>query len=1054
MFEYERVKSTISACTKKIHGQDGMIEDVHLYLRNLRGSAAYWRGALNELVAQIKCLGPPTYFVTFSCNDLHWTDMKKALLIVDDRSDEDPNDLDIISTQRLIEQYPVIVSRHFMVRVNALMKLILRNNKILGGKVNDFWWRVEFQNRGSPHLHMIIWIENHPSFETPEGILKLDEVLTCELPPVDDELYEIVKKCQIHHHTHTCEKNNSDTCRFNFPRKVCTETRIIAHTSDEFIRNGGRICLLKRRPKESYVNNYNKSLLLIWKGNMDIQPCGSNESIAYYVAKYISKSEPTQLNSSIAQAIQQIRRDETNISRKLFKICMRLMSERQVSACECVFRLCHLNLRDSSRQCVFLNTRKPEQRYRVLKFNEAGDNTGLCANIFDRYEKRPLEHQNFNFANMTLMEFAMKFKPYYAKPQSKEFVEESIDIDVYNDNVPHKRKKKELITLMDNCKIEIRNVTAVVRVPYFVASTDPENFYYSLLLQYMPYRSEQELLEGFNSSKEAFLAREEALKRNSEQMEEYRERDRQLENAFNQAHAFEILDAEPLELQEDVDEEVLEQQIMDDIQFQNAVQAMNLRQKDIFKYITSSIQDQLGGSQHRERLFITGQAGTGKTFLFNLLKNQVNRCYAKPVVKVCALTGVAARLVGGSTLHNSLKLPVQKDGRIVEMPLLTGICLQTMRRLWTDIEFFFIDEISMVPYEMLCMIDSRLRQLKNTDNFFGGLNILVFGDLMQLPPVRGRQIFQQPEHMIPATDLWKLFSLVELVDNMRQQGDMLFVDLLNALRIGELSAQHMAVLLERESSDMDGEFSIERALRIYPTNKQVDEHNNRVLQYFRSKNTSIYKIRAQDQLIDATKKLNENTSIDSIISKDINKTGGLPRELEIFVGAKVMLRANIDVTKGLVNGAIGFVKEIVWPYFRRAQVYAEDIPSVLINFGKDGIHKIEPKSIQFPALYSYGTAERRMLPLILSWASTVHKMQGSTVDYAVVYLGNKLFAEGQAYVSLSRVRSLAGLRIEELDCTKLTGKKPCNNDALVEMERMRRYSENDERIRNSTVKNA
>ncbi|XP_054719206.1 ATP-dependent DNA helicase PIF1-like [Uloborus diversus] len=511
---------------------------------------------------------------------------------------------------------------------------------------------------------------------------------------------------------------------------------------------------------------------------------------------------------------------------------------------------------------------------------------------------------------------------------------------------------------MDNCKIEIRNVTAVVRVPYFVASTDPENFYYSLLLQYMPYRSEQELLEGFNSSKEAFLAREEALKRNSEQMEEYRERDRQLENAFNQAHAFEILDAEPLELQEDVDEEVLEQQIMDDIQFQNAVQAMNLRQKDIFKYITSSIQDQLGGSQHRERLFITGQAGTGKTFLFNLLKNQVNRCYAKPVVKVCALTGVAARLVGGSTLHNSLKLPVQKDGRIVEMPLLTGIFLQTMRRLWTDIEFFFIDEISMVPYEMLCMIDSRLRQLKNTDNFFGGLNILVFGDLMQLPPVRGRQIFQQPEHMIPATDLWKLFSLVELVDNMRQQGDMLFVDLLNALRIGELSAQHMAVLLERESSDMDGEFSIERALRIYPTNKQVDEHNNRVLQYFRSKNTSIYKIRAQDQLIDATKKLNENTSIDSIISKDINKTGGLPRELEIFVGAKVMLRANIDVTKGLVNGAIGFVKEIVWPYFRRAQVYAEDIPSVLINFGKDGIHKIEPKSIQFPALYSYGNCRK------------------------------------------------------------------------------------------------
>jgi len=79
-----------------------------------------------------------------------------------------------------------------------------------------------------------------------------------------------------------------------------------------------------------------------------------------------------------------------------------------------------------------------------------------------------------------------------------------------------------------------------------------------------------------------------------------------------------------------------------------------------------------------------------------------------------------------------------------------------------------------------------------------------------------------------------------------------------------------------------------------------------------------------------------------------------------------------------------------------------------------------------------------MLPLILSWAFTVHKIQGSTVDYAVIYLGPKLFAEGQAYVSLSLVRSLDGLRIEELDNSKLTGKKPCNNDALEGMDRMRK----------------
>ena len=103
---------------------------------------------------------------------------------------------------------------------------------------------------------------------------------------------------------------------------------------------------------------------------------------------------------------------------------------------------------------------------------------------------------------------------------------------------------------------------------------------------------------------------------------------------------------------------------------------------------------------------------------------------------------------------------------------------------------------------------------------------------------------------------------------------------------------------------------------------------------------------------------------------------------------------------------MGTITEIVWPLFRRDQMYDTDIPSVRIDFGRDGIHLIKPKSIQFPALRNYGTIDR--------------------------------FAKGQAYVALSRVGSLDGLRIAELDCSKLTGKTPCNEeDALKEMERMR-----------------
>lgn len=172
---------------------------------------------------------------------------------------------------------------------------------------------------------------------------------------------------------------------------------------------------------------------------------------------------------------------------------MRILRERQVSACECVFRLCHLSMRDSSRKTIFVNTRKAEQRYKVLKFNEAGQAAGYCANIFERYEKRPAEHPNYDFNNMCLIEFGMLFEPHYTKLPV--INEESIDTDAY---APHEQTTRRcLITLTDNTKMTIKNTPAVVQVPNFVAASDLESYYYSLLIQYMPYRNEAELLGEF-----------------------------------------------------------------------------------------------------------------------------------------------------------------------------------------------------------------------------------------------------------------------------------------------------------------------------------------------------------------------------------------------------------------------------------------------------------------------------------------------------------------------------------------------------------------------------
>ncbi|GFW26540.1 ATP-dependent DNA helicase [Trichonephila clavipes] len=196
----------------------------------------------------------------------------------------------------------------------------------------------------------------------------------------------------------------------------------------------------------------------------------------------------------------------------------------------------------------------------------------------------------------------------------------------------------------------VRNVPAVVGAPYFIASSDSEEIFYSSLVQYIPCRLETELLEDFDCTEDAFLARENRLKEMSRHMHQHREWDQQLENVFNQDYAFEILE-QPEYINTEAEEEELTDLEMSNDQFQRAQQPMNIDQRQLFILITQNIKNQLNGDKKREKIFVTGGAGNGKTFLFNLLKNQVNRCYRKSVVKVGALTGVAARLIGGSTLY-------------------------------------------------------------------------------------------------------------------------------------------------------------------------------------------------------------------------------------------------------------------------------------------------------------------------------------------------------------------------------------------------------------------
>ncbi|XP_045493322.1 ATP-dependent DNA helicase PIF1-like [Colias croceus] len=186
---------------------------------------------------------------------------------------------------------------------------------------------------------------------------------------------------------------------------------------------------------------------------------------------------------------------------------------------------------------------------------------------------------------------------------------------------------------------------------------------------------------------------------------------------------------------------------------------------------------------------------------------------------------------------------------------------------------------------------------------------------------------------------------------------------------------------------------------------------------------------------------------ENVIPKDINNCGGFLPTIKLSIESRVMLRRNISVSDGLVNGAMGIVKKIKWPALRRDQLEEGELPeSVLIKFDdasvghrikdNDGYVAISPACTTFQAQRGYGDVERRMLPLILSWAVTVHKLQGTTLDKAVIDLGKKNFAKGQIYVALSRVKTLNGIAISDLDANKLLN-RPHDEKSLREMTRLR-----------------
>ena len=220
-------------------------------------------------------------------------------------------------------------------------------------------------------------------------------------------------------------------------------------------------------------------------------------------------------------------------------------------------------------------------------------------------------------------------------------------------------------------------------------------------------------------------------------------------------------------------------------------------------------------------------------------------------------------------------------------------------------------------------------------------------------------------------DLWHQFSFCELTMNMRQQNDVEFIDLLNNLRFGELTTNQLELLCERRRVDLSGDFADGAVVRIFPTIKLVDDYNSKMTNII-AESSHIYVINAVDESREPATYGRKPPS--NVIPADINNCGGLLHTTTLASGSRVMLRRNISISEGLVNGAMGVVEKFRWPALRRDQLEAGELPeAVLIRFDdetvgsrikdSDGLVAVAPVTTTYQASTGYGDVERRMLPI-------------------------------------------------------------------------------------------
>lgn len=424
-------------------------------------------------------------------------------------------------------------------------------------------------------------------------------------------------------------------------------------------------------------------------------------------------------------------------------------------------------------------------------------------------------------------------------------------------------------------------------------------------------------------------------------------------------------------------------------------QKITIQQKYAFDddgYAISDVSELESILRNGGNVLITGKAGTGKT---TLLKSISQDLFNTGELAILAPTGIAAKNANGVTIHSFLNLrtgpwvPNEKDLDFFTLSI-------NKKKVLQAISVIIIDEVSMVRCDLMDQIDFVLRYARNSDKPFGGVQIVLFGDLFQLMPVVTDEDWDVLKHAYNTPFFFSSKSFASLkkhvitLKKIYRQDEPEFVDILNSVRVGKISLTQLCTLNSRFSSCDNDE--IQGAIRLTTHNRKADAFNKAML------------AKLSGSML--TFKASVSSPYEGKLPYIDQSEWPTDYYLNLKVGARVMFLRNDNDGKQFVNGTLGTVTEL-WK--DGITVRTDEGVKVVVSpyswwFYKYTFNKDTKKVEREPyAIF-------KQFPLRLAWCITVHKSQGLTFNKVYLDL-SKSFTAGQVYVALSRCRTLKGIHL-------------------------------------------